>query len=692
MIGTTVGAYRIVSQLGAGGMGVVYKALDLRLQRHVALKALPAALTGDVERRHRFLQEARAASALNDSHIITVHDLFEHGGQEFLVMELVEGRTLHEHRHAGLRVDQVVDYVGQIAEAVGVAHAAGIVHRDLKPGNIMVTERGTVKVLDFGIAKMTARDTDVTMAQMTRPGDVIGTAAYMAPEQAQGAAVDHRADIYSLGAILHELLTASGSTPRLDKVAARALERDPARRFQSMGEFASALRAASTSHAWPMRRWAAALLTTATLAGAAYLVWYSVRAPSAADVTAVPSQMPPAASVTTPATALEHTQQALGLLRRFDRAGNVEKAIAGFEAAIALNQTYAPAWAGLARAYWRQQRITRDATWGARALDASKQAIALDPLLADSQVSLGLASFESGDPAAATAAFRQALLLDPANASAHRGLGEVSERAADLEAAAEHYRTAVSHDGSDWELPRLAGNIPYRAGRYSEALEWYQKAADAAPDSAVPYRLIGAASHMLGDYAGAAAALQKSIAIEPTGSTYGNLGTALFYQGRYRESVVAFERAVERLPGDALSWGNLADAYRWVPGNREKANAAYARSIALLREELQKSPNNAVSRSRLALFLAKTGELDAARVELTTLLSRDPQEVGAWYRAAVTYELAGNRDRALVALDTALTRGYSLTEVRMDPELAELRNDVRYHRLVSRFERSTNPQ
>ena len=143
MIGTTVGSYRIVSRLGAGGMGVVYKAFDQRLQRHVALKVLPAAVSADEGRRRLFLREARAASALNDSHIITIYDILDHEGTDVLVMELVEGRTLREAIAAGpMAIPQALDWARQMAEALGVAHGAGIVHRDLKPGNVMVTDRG----------------------------------------------------------------------------------------------------------------------------------------------------------------------------------------------------------------------------------------------------------------------------------------------------------------------------------------------------------------------------------------------------------------------------------------------------------------------------------------------------------------------------------------------------------------------
>jgi serine/threonine-protein kinase len=683
--GALIGGYRIVERVGGGGMGVVYKALDTRLQRHVAIKVLPAAFSADVERRQRFLHEARAASALNDSHIVTVHDIFESDGTDFLVMELLEGRTLAALA-AELTLAQVVEYVGQIADALSDAHAAGIVHRDLKPANVFVTNRGLAKVLDFGIAKIEAGVSQTTLLPMTVPGSVMGTAAYMSPEQARGLTVDHRTDVYSLGAILHELVTANGRrSPALERVAARALERDPALRFQSMSEFGAAVRTAGRPKRTAVRlTLAAAALIAIAVSALAFSRLDFARFGSRGE--RAPGAMPAAATVATPSTALEHTQQGLGLLRRFDRAGAVDKAIESFEAAIALDPKYAPAWTGLSRAFWRRQSQTRDSAWTARALDAAQQAIALDPVLADGHAALGAVHVISGDIQAAKQAFDQALLLDPSNALAHRGLGDLAEGAADFTGATSHYQRAMERDASDWELPRLLGDIPYAAGRYSEALAWYEKAAAAAPDSPTPFRLIGAVHHMLGDYAAAAAAFQQSIAIEPTGSGYTNLGTALFYQGRYRESLPAFERARELLPASPIMWGNLADAYRWVPGNADKARDAYRRAVQLLREQLAKDPKHVVNRSRLTLYLAKLGECDGVRADLKGSLTPDTREVASWYRGAVAYEVCGERAAALAALETALAQGYPLLEIRLDPELAALRNDVRYHQLVSRFD------
>src|SRR2546427_3015551 len=204
MIGRTILHYQIVETLGRGGMGVVYKARDTHLDRFIAIKVLPPEKVADPERRRRFTQEAKAASALNHPNIITIYDIDQAAGVDFIAMEYVAGKTLDRliPRH-GLRLNEVLQLAVQIADALARAHSAGILHRDIKPSNIMVSDSGSVKVLDFGLAKLTeASDTgddestrtsgpgNRTKRSETEEGVILGTAAYMSPEQAQGVKVD----------------------------------------------------------------------------------------------------------------------------------------------------------------------------------------------------------------------------------------------------------------------------------------------------------------------------------------------------------------------------------------------------------------------------------------------------------------------------------------------------------------------
>jgi serine/threonine protein kinase len=218
LLGQHLTHYEVISRLGEGGMGVVYKARDQQLGRYVAIKVLPPHLVSDPERKKRFVQEAKAASALNHPNIITIHEIANHEDINFIVMEYVEGKTLAELiPRRGLKLDDVLKYGTQIASALAKAHSAGIIHRDLKPTNVMVTDEGLLKVLDFGLAKLTevseSGEGDTrTLQSQTEEGMVIGTLSYMSPEQAQGKKVDARSDIFSFDGLLSRKLCLSNSS------------------------------------------------------------------------------------------------------------------------------------------------------------------------------------------------------------------------------------------------------------------------------------------------------------------------------------------------------------------------------------------------------------------------------------------------------------------------------------------------
>ena len=310
MIGQRLLHYEIIEVLGQGGMGTVYQARDTRLNRLVALKVFARDRILDAEKRQRFIQEAQVASSLNHPHIVTIYDIGQADGDWFIAMEYVPGQPLSKAiPYKGMPLDEVLRYAIQIADALACAHAAGIIHRDLKPGNVMVTANGATKLVDFGLAKLFAgpswSDSDTAAIDLhTREGTVIGTAAYMSPEQAEGLDVDARTDVFSFGAVLYEMATGqrafrgqsaistlasvlredpqpmTAPVPRdLEKIVTRCLRKDPSKRFQSMADVRVVLedlheelrprRRRPALRRSPRVMWGAAAVLAATIAGAA---------------------------------------------------------------------------------------------------------------------------------------------------------------------------------------------------------------------------------------------------------------------------------------------------------------------------------------------------------------------------------------------------------------------------------------
>jgi eukaryotic-like serine/threonine-protein kinase len=275
--GARLGVYEILTAIGAGGMGEVYRAHDTKLGRDVALKVLPRELASEPERRTRLLREARAAASLNHPNICTIHEVGDADGQAYIAMELVEGQPLSVRLTQGLLPPQeVLRYGLQLAEALAHAHERGIVHRDLKSANVVVTPEGRAKVLDFGLAKRLSGQelTEVTTASpasLTQPGAILGTLPYMAPEQLRGQPADARSDVWALGVMLYEMAAGArpfdGQTgfelsseifhaappplpsrvpPQLQAVVSRCLQKEPARRYRWAGEVRAALEIAGS--------------------------------------------------------------------------------------------------------------------------------------------------------------------------------------------------------------------------------------------------------------------------------------------------------------------------------------------------------------------------------------------------------------------------------------------------------------
>ena len=500
LVGRVLGHYHIVSLLGAGGMGEVYLARDPRLDRTVALKILPVDLAADPDRMHRFTREAKAASALNHPNVAIIHDVGESDGIRFIVMEHVEGQTLAT-KIAGraLAVREVIDIAGQVADALDTAHLKGITHRDIKPANLMLTPRGQVKVLDFGIAKMVRSDealiTDEWRADgQTAVGSVIGSAAHMSPEQIAGREVDCRSDLFSLGVALYEMATGrlpfTGATRaemidrildahpesmtimnhdipfELERITLRCLEKTVERRYQSARDLLADLR--------------------------------ELRRQIDAGIAAAKSTISNDATSRDAARPLE-AYELVGRGRAHLLSGSffeLPQAVSMFQAASVLDPTYAAAHAGLALALCAQgiTRAVPQREAFAEAKGAALRALAMDDQCADAQVALGqVLFFSEWNWSGAERSFQRALDINPNHPEAYLHYGGLMEALGRLDRGLQLKQQALERDPASALTLNLIGVSFWNQRRYDDTITWVNKALDRDPENLFALELRGAA-------------------------------------------------------------------------------------------------------------------------------------------------------------------------------------------------------
>jgi tetratricopeptide (TPR) repeat protein len=735
VIGRKLSHYEILEPLGAGGMGEVYRARDSKLGRDVAIKVLPTDRALSENARRRFQREAMAASSLNHPNIITIHEINSQDNIDFIVMEYVRGLSLAAMiRQSRLAVPQGLRFCVQIADAVAKAHGAGIIHRDLKPGNVMITEDGLVKVLDFGLAKFSHdAGSEETMEagaapelNLTLPGSTTGTIAYMSPEQARGETVDFRSDIFSFGivmfqmfsgelpfsgtntmAVLHnlhfnpprELASACPDAPKaLSALIAKMLEKQPAKRVQTMPEVAAELRGIARAQQWSLSQvsgvapsfsefvppaaarsnwlrkrelWVAAavLILAGAIAGGRFLLNRRAETwTTAAEVTPADDN------------SYEIYTQARGYLDHYERPGNIDQSIKLLGRAIQLDPKSAASYAALSEAYSRKNGQNPDPQWMKLASEYAHQAVELNDDLALAHISLGVVEMKSGQAEEAEKQFRRAADLDPKSSQPPFWLGVLYDKSdKQRKQAIEELQHGLQLDPNNWQIYMELGLSKFQSADYKEAAANWEQALKLEPDNVAALENLGGVYHTLDRDDDAATALQHALEIQPSADGYNNLGTIRFYQGRYQDAVSAFEKTVSLAANNYDNWANLADAYRWTPGDNAKATQAYAQAIQLIREEIAKTPQDLDLRTSLAMYLAKNGKKQDALTELQPVEREPKKDAAIWYKSAVVYELCGHRDQALAALATAVKQGQSLSDIKSEPELASLRADPRYH-------------
>lgn len=723
--GVLIGPYRLAEPIGSGGMGEVWRALDTRLDREVALKFLRQDAVGDRARRERFVREAKSASALNHPGIVTIYEIDTRDGVDFIAMEFVRGKSLHDIIGQGpVPVERAITLTIALAEALAKAHRANIVHRDIKPANLMVSDDGYLKVLDFGLAKLyqaagpvdADSETLTAVQPLTQLGIGMGTPGYMPPEQLLGDAVDARADVFAVGVVLHEMLTAirpfTGATKAsvmrsvltdppsdlpdrlpnvepLRQILAKCLAKSPLDRYADAGELLADLRRLQSGQTAqvqaprlpeiqpppvpatppPLYRNPTLLAVFAVVIAAAG-IWLSFRNRGSGAEPAAPTSL---------------YQQARADLARYDRKGSIERAIKSLESVLEQEPANAAAFAALSEAYSRRNVASRDPQWVSLALESGRKAVEINPDLAAAHVSLGMALLEDGKTPQAAESFRRATELDPRSAMAALGLGRVQLAEGKRSEAEATLRKAVDLDPSDWRAPTELGTMFFRQARYEEALTVWQQASAKTPDNARLLRNLAAAYHMLDRFEDAASTLQKALEYEPNAQVWANLGTARFFQGQYLAAVSAMEKAVELNPNSFLYWGNLGDAYRWAPGRKDKAPETYTRALQLVEAAIKRNPKDLEAKSSRAVYLAKAGNPSGAKAQIAEVLRTIELTPGIRFKCALASEMAGDRDRALSLLESAVQAGYSQREVTREPDLVNLRADLRYHRMAARL-------
>jgi tetratricopeptide (TPR) repeat protein len=423
---------------------------------------------------------------------------------------------------------------------------------------------------------------------------------------------------------------------------------------------------------------AIALLVTAWLGGPSLLHWLRNRG-------AATSAAPDADAGASPQ---ELYRAATERLRVYYREGNVDRAIAQLERALQQQREYPLAEARLSLAYWRKNNLSPDEQWQKQVRAHADRAVAGDPQLAVAHMAQGVAFFLRGDYGNASAAYQRAATLDASNYELLWRMGDLAVARKEPDATTEAlYRRSTDAAPNQWEPLARLGGFYYRRGRYADAVPVYQKARALAPDHPRMASNLAAVFHHLGRTDEAAAVLQQSLEIAPDSITYSNLGTLLYFQGKYPEALSAFERAVQRGANTYLYWGNLGDAARMTPGGSDKAHEAYTRAVQLARAELARTPDDVDARSSAAVYLIRDGQAKAALAEIHQVLAAKSIPPAVLFKAALVTELAGQRARALDLLGRALAAGYQLGEIAQEPDFVTLRTDPQYHKLASRYEK-----
>ncbi|MGA7161790.1 MAG: protein kinase [Bacteroidota bacterium] len=702
MIGQTISHYKIIEKLGEGGMGVVYKSQDLKLDRLVAIKFLPSHLSASADSKARFLQEAKATAALNHPNILNVYEVDEQEDGMFLVMEYLDGTTLKKYMTnlnsgTGVPIHQAIEWASQIAEGLKAAHGKNIVHRDIKPENIMLTHDGKLKIMDFGIAKLKSS------SGLTRTGTSLGTLSYMAPEQAQGEAADHRSDIWSLGVVLYELLTADlpfkseheagllylivNEDPpvpslmdrkiphQVDDLIKKMLAKNKAQRFQSMDEVLHSLhetRRLIESAPSQSQAKAIAVLPFGNISPDKESDYFSdglteeliINLSRLKDIRVVPRTT----SMQYKGTTKEVKAIGRELGTRYILAGSVRKFQDNLRIAVELVDVEADAqlWAEtykgkLEDVFDIQEKVSKQIVDALMVKLTPKEQVVLTkrPTLSAQAFDCNLRArdslyrFTKNGVQIAIELFQKAIEYDARYADAYAGMSEAyahlyqqfDRNEAHLDKALEAGLKALMYDPSLSEAYSALGLVYLYKKSHDEALEASKKAVELNPSNHTAYWILG--------------------------RTY-------VTTDRIREAADLFRKVIELNPDFYTAYGDIILCYNRLE-EKENVSQWLEASMTMFPRYLSLHPDDARAHIFFAVALVRSGRIDEAKIKAARAIELSPNDPLMFYNAACFYANVGDKTAALQTLKKALSSGYGFHEwIKRDPDLDNIRNEPEY--------------